>query len=97
MKSTAVWALAVLNALLLGAFLMQITKPSTAMADAGGRPGEYIMLPGEVVGGNASVIYVVDQTNRQVSMLALNQSGRLEAMAPMPLDRVFDLKNIGKR
>src|SRR3954467_4457478 len=97
MKSTAVWALVALNTLLLVAFLMQVTKPSAAIAQAGAaRPGEYIMLPGEVVGGNASVIYIVDQTNRQVSMLAMNQNGKLEAMAPMDLARVFDPKNIRK-
>ena len=89
MKSTVLWALAALNALLLATFLMQVTKPSTAMAQ-NARPGDYIMLPGEVIGGNGSVIYVIDSSSQQLSVLALTQNGKLEAMAPMNLSRVFN-------
>ena len=89
MKSTVLWALVALNALLAATFLMQVSKPSTAMAQAA-RPGEYLMIPGEVIGGSNAVIYVVDQTNRKLSLMNLSQNGKLEAMQPIELDRVFD-------
>lgn len=88
MKSTVLWALAALNALLMATFLMQISKPSTAMAQAG-RPAEYLMLPGEVQGLPSSVVFVVDTSNHQLSIMTVNQQGKLEAGAPIALDRIF--------
>jgi hypothetical protein len=48
------------------------------------------MIPGEVIGGNSAVVWIVDEENRQLSAVALDQNGRgLDAMTPINLDRVF--------
>src|SRR4051812_42476388 len=75
MKSIVLWALIALNALLLISFLGRVTKPNAAMAQVAGggaaaaaaapagnsprRPGDYLMVPGEVPGGTTSLVYVV--------------------------------------
>ena len=58
MKTTVLWTLVVINALLLGSFLGRFTNAGSAIAQPNraqpARPGDYIMIPGEV-GGGASV------------------------------------------
>src|SRR5436853_274843 len=63
----------------------------TNAAQAQARPGEYIMLAGDVVGGPSSVIYMIDETNRKLSARTYDENKRLFSdMAPIDLDRVFD-------
>lgn len=106
MRTTLLWSLAVLNALLLASFLSTLTGSEVAggsavMAQAApapgaagtarGRPGEYIMIPGEVTGGSSSVVYVIDAVNRQLGAMAYDDTQKqLNVMPPIPLDRVFD-------
>lgn len=107
MKTTLLWSLAIINALLLAAFLSNLTgighdgvalgeDRGTAVAPAAGgavraRPGEYLMIPGEVVGGSSSVVYVIDANNRQLGALAYDDTQKqLNVMKPIALDRVFD-------
>ena len=91
MKSKVLWALVALNALLLVAlFLPRISPTAHAAAP---RPGEYIMLPGQVVGGNSEVIYILDETNRMLTARVYDQNvkggGGFSDMPPIMLDRVF--------
>ena len=89
MKSKVLWALVALNALLLTALFLPKASP-TAHAAAPVRPGEYIMLPGQVVGGNNEVIYILDETNRMLTARVYDQNAKgFSDMAPIPLDRVF--------
>jgi hypothetical protein len=91
MKSTMIWALGALNVLLLAAFVGQVTRPNSAVAQAGGRPGDYIMLPGEVNGGSGAVVYIVDTSNAQLSAMTLDPNAKgLVAMPPIDLARVFN-------
>ncbi len=108
MKTTLLWSLVVLNALLLASFLSTLTgrevagggvamaQAQPAPGAAGGnaarpRPGEYIMIPGEVTGGSSSVVYLIDAANRQLGALAYDDTQKqLNVMPPIPLDRVFD-------
>ena len=90
MKTKVIWALVALNVLLLGTLAVNRSNTADAQAAAAARPSEYLMIPGEVIGGNSAVVWVVDEENRQLSAVALDQNGKgLDAMTPIPLDRVF--------
>jgi hypothetical protein len=92
MKSRLVWALVALNVVLAGAMAVRWLKPQTAVAapQAGAaRPGDYIMVPAEVVGGSSTLIFVVDTSNNQLSGLAYDQN-TLQALPPIDLARVFN-------
>jgi hypothetical protein len=91
MKSTAVWALAALNVVLLVMLATRGTRENAAVAqNSTGRPGDYLMIPGEVIGGTDAVVYILDQSSHQLSAMAYDDSGRrLATMPPMNLDRVF--------
>jgi hypothetical protein len=94
MKSRIVWALVALNVLLAAVLVTRWMKPQTAMAQAAGRPGDYIMVPAEVVGGSSTLIFVVDTTNNQLSGLAFEQD-KLQALPPIDLTRVFNERAAG--
>jgi hypothetical protein len=96
MKSKLVWALVALNVLLVGTLAARWMKPQTAMAAQAGaaRPGDYIMVPAEVVGGSSTLIFVVDTSNNQLSGMAFDQ-GNLVALPPIDLTRVFDARAVG--
>jgi len=95
MKSKLVWALVALNVMLVATLAARWMKPQTAMAaQAPARPGDYIMVPAEVVGGNGSLIFVVDTSNNQLSGIAFDQNS-LVALPPIDLTRVFDPQKVG--
>ena len=89
MKSTVLWALVALNALLLAGLVSQLVGPNTAMAQ-GGRHADYIMIPGSVIGGNNDVVWIVDTTNRQLSATALDGRQFVSMGGTIPLDRIFE-------
>ena len=88
MKSKILWALAVLNVLLAGTLVYRRTA---AHAQVGAvRPGEYIMIPGEVTGGPSAVVYIIDETNRKLAARTYDENKKIMFdMAPIDLDRVF--------
>ena len=102
MKSTVIWSLVILNGLLFAALLGRIQSPNAAMAqnrapeprvEAGrpARPGDYIMIPGDVTGGSTSVVYVVDTTNGLLGAMAYDDT--IKQLQSMPgridLQQVF--------
>jgi hypothetical protein len=87
MKSTLLWSLAGLNLLLAAILVAKITPDNQAMAQRA-LPGDYLMIPGQAVGLSYSVVYVVDQTNQQLSAMAWNQ-GKMEMIPAIDLKRVF--------
>ena len=92
MKSRLVWALVALNAVLVAALAVRWMKPQTALAAPGAataRPGDYIMVPAEVVGGSSTLIFVIDTSNNQLSGMAFDQN-QLKALPPIDLARVFN-------
>ena len=96
LRSTLVWALVALNVLLMAALVGRWMKPSTAMAQAAARPGDYIIVPAEVIGGSGAIVYVIDTTRGQLSAMGL-ENNRLASMAPVDLNRVFDARGGGRR
>ena len=93
MKRTVFCALIVLNVVLLAGLIAPYLKSNSAMAQraGGGRRPELLMIPGEVVGGNSAVVYLIDSANRRVGAVSLNQRGNgLDSLAPQDLDRIFE-------
>jgi hypothetical protein len=90
MKSKAVWGLIVINALLLGSLCLRGLTPA-AHAQAANRPSDYLMITGEVVGGNAALVYIVDERNGLLNARSLDAQGRVLVDMPQPIDlnRVF--------
>jgi len=88
MKSTVLWALIALNAMLATTFALRMIKPNAAYAE-NTRPGDYIMLPGTAIGQSGAMIYIIDQSSQQLSGLAVDQRGRLEAVKPVDLQHAF--------
>ena len=94
MKTAVLWALIALNAALLLSLLSQFTRDNTARAQVGAarRPGDYLMINGNIVSGSAGVVYVVDTVNGQLGAMYFNDSGpgsRIESMPPIDLAGVF--------
>jgi hypothetical protein len=89
MKSTAVWALSALNILLLVLLVARTTGEGVAMGQAA-RPGDYLMIPGQVIGGNNAVVYVLDQASHQLTALSYDDSmKKLDTMPPINVDRAM--------
>jgi len=94
MKSTMLWSLVVVNAVLLAALLGRAMRDNAALAQqppVNRRPGDYILIPGEVTGGSSSVVYILDTTNGLLGGMSYNDSThRIETMTPIPVGRNFD-------
>ncbi len=94
MKSTVLWALVLLNAILLVTFLGRVTRDNAALAQparaTSARPGDYLMVPADVVGASNGIVVIVDQTNGQLSAMSYDEnSRRLVNMAKIDLAQVF--------
>ena len=84
---------------LVATLALRWIKPQNAMAAPAGaagaaRPGDYIMVPAEVVGGSSTLIFVVDTSSNQLSGMAFDQN-QLRALPPIDLTRVFDARAVG--
>lgn len=89
MKSTVLWGLVGLNAILLFCFIGQFARPRTAEAQLS-RPADYMMIPGEISGGNVEVIYLIDITNGRLGATAYDDSTKqFQTMPTIPLNAVF--------
>src|SRR5271154_3131640 len=87
-KSRIIWALLWLNVALLIGWALKATSP-TAMAQLR-RPSDYLMIPGEIVGGDDAVIYVLDTTQGRLTAVSLNNStGQLSVMPPIDMNQTF--------
>jgi hypothetical protein len=93
MKTVAFWTLIVMNIALAGVFVSRMTKNNTAQAQAAARPGDYLMIPGQVVGGVNDVVFVVDQTSHQLAAISYDDSSRsVLTFSPRNMDRDFDAR-----
>jgi hypothetical protein len=98
MKSLVLWALIIINALLLASLIGRYVKENAAMAQAqpaapGGvrRPGDYLLISGEVTGGNTGVDYLVDQNNGWLGAMAFDDTrNTLDVMPRIDMNRAFD-------
>ena len=92
MKSTMLWALVALNALLAVSFVNRFLPDNAAVAQAVRRPGEYAMIPGEVTGGSAGVVYILDTTNGFLTAATYDQAaggGKLVSQAQINVTEIF--------
>ena len=89
MKSKAIWALAVVNVLLLASLCLRSLTP-LASAQAV-RPSDYIMIPADVVGGSNAVIFMVDTRSGMLNARSLDLQGNnlVDLGAPIDLNRVL--------
>ncbi len=91
MKATIVWLLVGLNLLLAAVLVARVTPETPAHAQAARRPSEYLMLPGKAAGAPASVVYVIDTTNAQLSAMMYDESRkRVETINAIDLDRFLN-------
>lgn len=96
MKSWLIGGLAIVNVLLFITWITRTAPQSAAIAQAS-RPGDYVMIPGEVIGGGGtSVVYLVDTTNGTLAAVAYDNNDLL-AMPPIDLSRVFQEGDRGGR
>jgi Na+/glutamate symporter len=88
-KSRIVWALVWVNIALLIGWAMRLTSPKAEAQLR--RPSDYLMIPGEVIGGNSAAIYILDTTQSQLSAVSFDDStGQLATMKPaIDLNQVF--------
>lgn len=87
MKNKMIWALGALNVLLALGLLTPLVQPAEAQA---ARPGDYLMIPGEIVGGNNAVVWMIDGRNQQLSAVTLDQQGKaIEMMQPINIGRLL--------
>jgi hypothetical protein len=97
MKTTVLWALVIINALLLASFVGRfsnwghaVAQPARQPAPVQPRPGDYLMIPGDVTGGSAGIIYIVDMTNGRLSAMSYDESNRrLVSMQSIDLAPIF--------
>ena len=91
MKKRILWALAGLNVVLLATLVARVSGENTAVAQAPRRPGDYLMIPGEVTGGASAVVYVIDMGNGALGAMTFDDSRKeLNTMPPIDLARVFE-------
>jgi hypothetical protein len=90
MKSSVLWGLVGLNAVLLFLFIGQFTRLGSADAQAR-RPSDYLLIPGEVNGGTSpEIVYVVDITTGKMGGLAYDDSSHsIAAMPAINLNTIF--------
>src|SRR3954465_10963943 len=94
MKSTLLWALIILNAVLLCTFIGRITPHNTATAAEPAvmrRMGDYLTLSGEVEGGPGGVVYILDTSNDLLGAMGYDDSrNQIDVMPAIDLKRIFE-------
>ena len=91
MRSKVIVALVLLNLVLLVNLFIPHPFAHAAIPAAQGRPSEYLMVSGEVQGGNSGVVFCVDTRNSWLTAFSYNGNA-LDSMPPIDLDRVLGNK-----
>lgn len=92
MKSRIIWALTGLNIGLALMFVFGSVRQPEAMAQARVmRPADYVIIPGEISGTAAGVVYIIDSSNGMLGAMAYNDSKDvLDTMPTIDLVRLFE-------
>lgn len=95
MKSTILWTLIITNAMLVGAFYSRFARPNTASAQitppAQRRPGDFLMISGEINAGNSGIVYIVDTTNGLLGAMTYDDSlRRIDVMPVIDINQAFN-------
>src|SRR4051812_43404984 len=89
MKSAVLWGLGALNVLLAVIVINRFIPEQRAHAQ-GGRPSDYLMVPGQINGISTGVVFMVDTDKGELS--AMTYDDTKNAISPMPkidLNQVF--------
>lgn len=90
-KHRLVWALCVLNVILVVVLAMRAIGETRAQAQAARRVSDYIMVPAAVLGGTNGVVYVIDSGNGLMSAMIYDDNRKdISVMPAMDLARLFD-------
>ena len=89
MKSTALWALALFNILLLGLLVGRHMKPNAAVAQAAARPGDYTIIPVDFPGATVGSVVILDNVSGQMTALQTEEAAK--RMVALPRVNVADL------
>jgi hypothetical protein len=90
MKSTVLWALLGLNAVLLFMFAGQVTHVKSANAQLHRGPDDYLLIPGDVNGQTTAMVYVIDTTHGRLGAIAYNDTNRsIDLMPPIDLNTIY--------
>ena len=91
MKSTALWALCLLNVLLLGLLVGPHMKPNAAVAQVagGGRPGDYTIIPVDFPGATVGSVVILDNVSGQMTAIQTEEANK--RMVAIPRLNVADL------
>ena len=94
MKNLAFWTLAGLNLVLAVALGTNLFRGSVAVAQVPAQASnlnDFLMMPGEINGGNNAIVYVLDETTHQLSTMSYDDSmHQLTTMPPRDINRDFD-------
>ena len=83
------WALVGVNVVLGAVFLVKMND-NQAVAQLR-RPSDYLLVPGEVTGGNNGIIYIIDTSNGAMGAMSYDASNKnLATMAPIDLNRIYE-------
>jgi hypothetical protein len=95
-KTRIVWTLVWVNVLLLVGLAIRMTSPA-AQAQVR-RPSDYVMIPGEISGGNSAVVYIIDtQQSRMAAVSYDDASNRFGTMPFVDLNAQFQGAAVGRR
>jgi hypothetical protein len=92
MKSAVLWALAVLNLLLVVLVVNRYLPEQRALAQVG-RPSDYIVVPGELNGIPTGVVFIVDTSKGELSALSFDEAQNV--ISPMPKIDLAQVFNAG--
>ena len=96
MKSTIFWTLVVLNAVLALLLINRHTQDNAAFAQVPGaaaparRPGDFLLIPGDVTGVSSGVVYILDTNNGWLGAMSYDDSShKLGVMPRIDLTKVM--------
>jgi len=95
-KTRIIWALVWINVVLVVGMAIKLTSPA-AQAQVR-RPSDYMMIPGEISGGNSAVVYIIDtQQSRMAAVSYDDASNRFFTMPFIDLNAQFQAAAVGRR
>ena len=89
-RAKVLWALAIVNAVLLTALMWKLGGDNPAHAQGVGR-GDIIMVPVDVSGANAGAVYMIHTREGLLTAFSYDTNARqITAMNPINLRRLLD-------
>jgi len=91
MKSTLLWALVILNVVLVLTFVGRVTRDNAAVAADQRRMGDYLVISGDVNGTGSGLVYVCDTSNELLGAMAYDDTrNTVDVMPTIDLKPIFE-------